>query len=211
MSENKLDIDPQGLDWDKVGGLMPAIVQDVDTRQVLMLGYMNADALEKTYEDGRVTFFSRTKQRLWQKGETSGNALLLRSIEADCDNDTLLVLAEPKGPTCHLGTTSCFGSEKAPNVGLGVGWLAELECIIADRASGEDGESYTRSLLAKGRGAVAQKVGEEATEVVVAALDESDERLASEAADLLFHLLVLLKSRDVALADVLGCLEARHN
>lgn len=197
--------DPVTLAWAKMDGLLPAAVQDADTGQLLMLGYMDKAALQATVTDGLVTFFSRSKARLWRKGETSGNHLHLVSVHADCDGDALLVLARPAGPTCHLGRESCFGTE-AP----GAGWLASLERIVAERAGASPEESYTASLLASGPATAAQKVGEEGVEVALAAVTRDADGLAEEAADLLFHLLVTLRSRDVALAAVIDRLRERH-
>ena len=198
--------DPAELNWDKVDGLMPAVVQDAATGRVLMLGYMNAEALEKTRETGQVTFFSRTKQRLWTKGETSGNTLELVDIAADCDGDTLRVAAVPKGPTCHLGTDTCFGDEFAPPVGF----LAELERIVASRRGADPESSYTARLLDQGVKRCAQKIGEEGVEVALAATAGDREELVNESADLLYHLLVVLAASGVALDEVVGTLRARH-
>lgn len=193
------------LAWEKMEGLIPAIVQDADTGQVLMLGYMDRAAVDATASSGLVTFFSRSKQRLWVKGETSGNVLRLVSIAADCDNDALLVRARPAGPTCHLGTASCFGEEEA-----GAGWLGRLERIVAERATADPQTSYTARLLAEGPGKAAQKVGEEGVEVALAAVSRDASGLTEEAADLLFHLLVSLRSRNVSLSDVVAVLRQRH-
>ncbi|NJC06253.1 phosphoribosyl-ATP pyrophosphohydrolase/phosphoribosyl-AMP cyclohydrolase [Sphingomonas kaistensis] len=201
-----MTLDPATLAWDKMDGLLPAIVQDAETDQVLMLGYMDRAALDATLADDLVTFFSRSKQRLWRKGETSGNVLRVVSVEADCDTDALLVRARPAGPTCHLGTTSCFGDEGA----AGVGWLGTLERIVAERASASPDHSYTARLLADGPAKAAQKVGEEGVEVALAAVSRDQAGLTEEAADLLFHLLVTLRSRDVSLAAVVDVLRQRH-
>jgi phosphoribosyl-ATP pyrophosphohydrolase/phosphoribosyl-AMP cyclohydrolase len=197
--------DPSALAWDKMNGLLPAAVQDDQTDQLLMLGYMDPAALDATLADGLVTFFSRSKQRLWRKGESSGNVLRLVSLAADCDGDALLVRAQPAGPTCHLGTESCFGDQES-----GAGWLGRLERIVAARASVDPGESYTARLLAGGPAKAAQKVGEEGVEVAMAAVSRNADELTEEAADLLFHLLVVLRSREVALADVISVLRNRH-
>ena len=194
------------LDFDKVDGLMPAIVQDADTGRVLMLGYMNREALEKTQATGHVTFFSRSKQRLWTKGETSGNTLELVSLNADCDRDTLLVQAVPHGPTCHLGTDTCWGDEVKP----AVGFLAELERVIESRADADPDSSYTARLLNKGVKRCAQKVGEEGVEVALAATAGDREELINESADLLYHLLVVLNAGAVPLDEVLATLIDRH-
>lgn len=199
------EFDPAALAWDKMNGLLPAIVQDNDTDQVLMLGYMNREAIEATVHAGLVTFYSRSRQRLWRKGESSGNLLRLVSIAGDCDSDTLLIRARPAGPTCHLGTLSCFGE-----TGGGAGWLGMLERIVATRATADPAESYTASLLRDGPAKAAQKVGEEGVEVALAAVCRDPAGLAEEAADLLFHLLVALKSRDVPLTDVMSVLRERH-
>lgn len=198
-------IDPQGLAWEKMGGLLPAIVQDSGTGSVLMLGYMNEEALSATIRSGRVTFFSRSKQALWQKGETSGHHLKLVAIRTDCDGDALLVTAEPAGPTCHLGRTSCFDVDAG-----GAAWLGVLERVVAERAQASAEESYTARLLADGPAKAAQKVGEEGVEVALAGVSRDQAGLTEEAADLLFHLLVLLRSREVALDDVVATLQARH-
>lgn len=199
-----IDLDPASIDWDKVGGLVPAIIQDARTRDILMLGYMNPEALDATLADGLVTFFSRTKQRLWQKGETSGNHLRLAGIRMDCDQDTLLVEAIPAGPTCHLGTDTCFGDRA-----LSPAWLAVLEETIIQRAEEGSADSYTAEMLQGGAAGTARKLGEEAIEVVLAATGEGADRVAEEAADLIYHLLLVLKSRDVGLGDVIGVLQAR--
>ena len=198
------DLDP--LAWGKMDGLLPAIVQDAGTAQVLMLGYMNREALAATLESGFVTFFSRSRRRLWQKGEISGNRLALRSVHADCDDDALLVLAEPKGPTCHLGTASCFGEAEAS----GPVWLGQLERVIQSRGAAPAGESYTARLLAAGLPRIAQKVGEEGVETALAAVTQDEAALAGEAADLLYHLMVLLHARGLSLDDAVRVLRDRH-
>jgi phosphoribosyl-ATP pyrophosphohydrolase/phosphoribosyl-AMP cyclohydrolase len=194
------------LDWDKVDGLMPAVVQDAGTGRVLMLGYMNAEALEKTRATGHVTFFSRSKQRLWTKGETSGHSLELVRLRADCDGDTLLVEAVPHGPTCHLGTDTCFGDDFAPPAGF----LTQLERIVAARRGTDPEASYTARLLARGVKRCAQKVGEEGVEVALAAAAGDTDELVGESADLLYHLLVVLAASDVSLEEVLAELQRRH-
>jgi phosphoribosyl-ATP pyrophosphohydrolase/phosphoribosyl-AMP cyclohydrolase len=199
-------LDTTQLDWTKGDGLLPAIVQDADDGRVLMLGYMNAEALEKTQASGRVTFFSRSKQRLWTKGETSGNHLELVDIRSDCDRDTLLVLARPLGPACHRGTATCFGDSRLPPVGF----LASLGRTIADRGDSDPEESYTARLLAEGTKRCAQKVGEEGVEVALAAAAGDRDELESEAADLLYHLLVCLQSAGSDLDSVLETLIRRH-
>lgn len=193
------------LDWEKTGGLIPAIVQDAVSGRVLMLGYMNKEALKQTLETKKVTFFSRTKNRLWTKGETSGNFLHLVDIGTDCDNDTLLVLVNADGPTCHLGTTSCFGN-------LEPKWqfLRDLELLLGSRRTADPATSYTASLYARGTKRIAQKVGEEGVETALAATVHDREELKNEAADLVYHLLVLLQDQDLELADVIGILRDRH-
>ncbi len=194
------------IDWSKGGGLVPAIVQDADTQQVLMLGYMNAEALAVTQSSGRVTFFSRSRNRLWTKGEASGNVLHFVDAVADCDNDAILVRARPTGPACHRNTTSCFGDGGA----TGAGFLARLDQIVASRLANPDSKSYTSRLAAEGAQRVAQKVGEEAVETAIAGAGGSDEELAGEAADLLYHLIVLLRVRGLGLVDAIAVLEKRH-
>lgn len=194
------------IDWKKNAGLVPAVVQDAATLQVLMLGYMNVEALKKTLRTKKVTFFSRSRQRLWVKGESSKNFLHLVDVKVDCDNDTLLVTARPDGPTCHRGTTSCFGDAGAS----GVGFLAQLERTINARIKGGDPKSYTVRLAKEGVARVAQKVGEEGVETALAALKANRQELADEVADLLYHLLVLLRVRKMPLADALAVLEKRH-
>ena len=191
------------IDWQKMEGLLPVVVQDAKSRAVLMLGYMNEDALKKTEAEGVVTFYSRSKARLWTKGETSGNVLKVVSIKPDCDGDALLIEADPVGPTCHTGTTSCF-------VGTAEGELARLEATIAERkAAGATDKSYTAKLFAAGLPRMAQKVGEEGVEVAIGALSATDAELAGEGADLIYHLLVLLQARGMSLRNVVEVLEAR--
>ncbi|WP_375054924.1 bifunctional phosphoribosyl-AMP cyclohydrolase/phosphoribosyl-ATP diphosphatase HisIE [Zobellella sp. DQSA1] len=199
-------IDANQLDWDKVDGLMPAIVQDCHSGRVLMLGYMNKDALAKTQETGQVTFFSRTKNRLWTKGETSGHVLQLRDLSTDCDQDTLLAMVEPIGPTCHLGNVSCFNDQQLPSLSF----LAELEQVLASRKGADPATSYTASLYARGTKRIAQKVGEEGVETALAATVHDHEELVSESADLLYHLTVLLQQEGLELTDVVNKLKARH-
>ncbi len=194
------------IDWAKGGGLVPAIVQDAATARVLMLGYMDRAALDQTVESGKVTFFSRSKNRLWTKGETSGHFLLLEDIAADCDNDTLLVRARPLGPACHNGTETCFGKGRAPDLGF----LGTLEDVIDDRAKAAPDTSYVAKLLNKSIDKIAQKVGEEGVETALAAVALSENDLKNEAADLLFHLMVLLKAKGLSLRDITDVLEARH-
>jgi phosphoribosyl-ATP pyrophosphohydrolase/phosphoribosyl-AMP cyclohydrolase len=199
----------EGLDFAKSGGLLPAIVQHAVTGAVLMLGYMNPDALQATLQRRRVVFWSRSKQRLWEKGESSGHHLELASIATDCDRDTLLVTARPAGPVCHLGTLTCFGDAPRSSAAR-IAFLATLEDIIAERVANGSAASYTAKLFAAGPQRMAQKVGEEGLEVALAAVCEPDEKLVSEAADLLYHLEVLLKSRGIELAAVVHELELRH-
>ena len=197
------------LDWSKGGGLLPAVVQDALTGKVLMLGYMNAEALRATLDSRRVTFFSRSKNRLWTKGETSGNFLNLVAIAADCDNDSLLVQAHPDGPTCHTGRDSCF-TAAASTAAADFAFLSKLESVIAQRIADQPTGSYTARIWSEGPTRLAQKVGEEGVEVALAAVTQEDGRLVSEAADLLFHLALLLKSRDLSLANAVKELEQRH-
>jgi phosphoribosyl-AMP cyclohydrolase / phosphoribosyl-ATP pyrophosphohydrolase len=194
------------LDWQKGNGLIPAIVQDAHTGDVLMLGYMNEDALKASVQTAMVTFYSRSRDQLWQKGETSGNTLALVSIAPDCDQDTLLVRAHPAGPTCHTGTRTCF--EGVDDTGLP--WLGALERIIAGRQSADIKTSYTARLLNGPIERAAQKVGEEGVEVALAALGKNSQNLTEEAADLLFHLMVVLRARDQGLGDVVSVLRDRH-
>jgi len=194
------------IDWKKNAGLVPVIVQDARTQQVLMLGYMNAAALKKTLSSRKVTFFSRSKQRLWTKGESSGNFLKLVSLAVDCDNDTLLIQANAAGPTCHRGTVSCFGDGGA----TGAGFLAYLDQVVAERLKSGDQSSYTVRLVREGVARVAQKVGEEGVETALAALQKNSKKFAGEAADLLYHLIVLLRARKLSLADAIAVLEKRH-
>jgi len=194
------------IDWKKNASLVPVIVQDAATLQVLMLGYMNAAALKKTLVTRRVTFFSRSKQRLWTKGESSKNFLHFVSLKVDCDNDTLLITARPDGPTCHRGTPSCFGDNGA----TGVGFLAQLDQVVASRLKSGDKSSYTVRLAQEGVARVAQKVGEEGVETALAALSASDKEFGGEAADLLYHLIVLLRVKKLSLADAVAVLEKRH-
>lgn len=190
-------------DFIKGGGLLPAIVQDVHTLQVLMLGYMDENAYEKTRREGLVTFFSRSKNRLWTKGETSGNFLKVKDIQLDCDQDSLLILAETSGPVCHTGEHTCFGPEQAK------GFLYQLEDKIQQRIESADAQSYTRTLFEKGINKVAQKVGEEAVELVIEAKDNNPELFRNEAADLLYHLLILLRAKGCRLEDIEAVLMER--
>lgn len=184
------------LDFNKTTGLVPVIIQDYRTFQVLMLGYMNEEAFLKTQQENKVTFFSRSKNRLWTKGESSGNFLLVKDIQIDCDNDTILIKAEPKGPTCHTGSSTCFGEETAK------GFLYKLEETISQRINDNDEKSYTNTLFKRGINKVAQKVGEEAVELVIEAKDNNDELFKNEAADLLYHFLILLKAKNMKLEDI---------
>jgi phosphoribosyl-ATP pyrophosphohydrolase/phosphoribosyl-AMP cyclohydrolase len=198
--------DIPGLAWDKMGGLLPAVVQDRSTGELLMLGYMDREALEATLRGTFATFHSRSRQRLWQKGETSGNRLRVASVHEDCDGDALLVRADPEGPTCHLGTRSCFGGEPE-----GPGWLAELSRIVSARAASRDEASYTARLLAEGTNRIAQKVGEEGVEVALAAVTRDAAGCAEEVADLLYHLAVLMEARGFGWEEVIATLRRRHS
>lgn len=200
-------IDAAMVDWDKGGGLVPAIVQDAGSLRVLMLGYMDRAALAVTRETGLVTFFSRSKGRLWTKGETSGHLLDLVSIEVDCDADALLVLARPRGPTCHLQRGSCFAEAPASSAADSV--LARLDRLVATRAATRPEGSYTTRLFESGVRRIAQKVGEEGVETALAAVAQDEKALVGEAADLAYHLLVLLRSRGLGLADLEAQLDAR--
>lgn len=193
----------ESLDWSKGDGLLPAIVQDADNLRVLMLGYMNLESARVTLSCGRVTFYSRSRQRLWTKGETSGDVLQLVSMETDCDNDTLLVQARPQGPTCHLQRASCFAD--AP-----VNFLAELDTLVAGRERTRPAGSYTTRLFEDGVRRIAQKVGEEGVETALAGVVQEDAALLGESADLLFHLIVLLRARGLSLADAVAVLQQRH-
>jgi len=194
------------IDFKKGDGLVPAIVQDWITGKVLMLGFMNEDALRKTEEEKKVTFFSRSKKRLWTKGETSGNFLLVKSMADDCDNDTILIQAEPLGPTCHTGADTCFNESNTSNALF----LHYLQAIIKSRKESTAEKSYTKSLFEKGINKIAQKVGEEAVELVIEAKDSDMDLFRNEAADLLFHLLVLLEAKGVQLEEVIDVLRKRH-
>ena len=188
-------------------GLIPAIIQDAETKTVLMLGYMNAEALSQTLETKKVTFFSRSKQRLWMKGEESGNVLNLVNIKNDCDNDTLLVTVNPQGPTCHKGTDTCWNESNTQEYGF----ISELENVIADKKeNGTEDNSYVASLFVKGINKIAQKVGEEAIEVVIEAKDNDDNLFLNESADLLFHYLILLRAKGFKINDIVEVLKSRH-
>ena len=196
------------VDFDKQGGLVPAIIQDVETGKVLMLGYMNEEAYAKTMQEGRVTFFSRSKNRLWTKGEESGNFLIVKNIAVDCDNDTLLVKVKPAGPTCHTGSDTCWNER---NSARNAEFIYLLEDVIRQRRAEMDTDvSYTAKLFKKGINKIAQKVGEEAVELVIEAKDSNDELFLNEAADLLFHTTVLLAAKGFCWDDVLEVLKARH-
>ncbi|WP_354625827.1 bifunctional phosphoribosyl-AMP cyclohydrolase/phosphoribosyl-ATP diphosphatase HisIE [Psychromonas sp. MME2] len=195
------------LDWSKVDNLMPVIVQNRTSGKVLMLGYVNQEALTATLASGKMTFFSRTKQRLWCKGEESGHFLNVVEISTDCDNDTLLAMVDPIGPTCHLGTESCFKGETQP----ALTFIADLEQVIAQRKGADADSSYTASLYARGTKRIAQKVGEEGVEVALAAMAKDMDELTCESADLLYHLTVLLQNEGLTLADIAAKLQQRHN
>ncbi|MEO1012720.1 MAG: bifunctional phosphoribosyl-AMP cyclohydrolase/phosphoribosyl-ATP diphosphatase HisIE [Bacteroidota bacterium] len=205
MEENEGFKPPE---WEKLEGtLIPAIIQDAITKNVLMLGYMNREALDKTLDTKKVTFFSRSKQRLWTKGEESGNFLYLMDIKNDCDRDTLLLNVLPQGPTCHTGTDTCWGEKNSSNFGF----LSKLEDIIDQRRkSGSGSDSYVASLFEKGINKIAQKVGEEAVETVIEAKDENDTLFLNESADLLFHYLILLQAKGYTLMDIEKVLKERH-
>ena len=196
------------IDFQKCGGLVPAIIQDAQTMTVLMLGYMNEESLRKTQETGLVTFFSRSRQCLWTKGETSGNYLHVVSIKSDCDNDTLLIQANPDGPTCHTGTDTCWGEENKPNPLL---FLSELSDFIEKRHEEMPEGSYTTSLFKDGLNRMAQKVGEEALELVIEATNGTNDRLIYEGSDMLYHLIVLLTSKGLRIEDMAMELMERHN
>lgn len=194
------------IDFEKGNGLVPVIVQDSDTNKVLMLAYMNREAYELTLKTGRAVFFSRSRNQLWEKGETSGNWLEVTGISTDCDNDTLLMLAVPKGPVCHTGADTCFDDVNS----LELSFLSRLDRIIYERKRDLPEKSYTTSLFKAGINKVAQKVGEEAVELIIEAKDQDDELFLNEAADLLYHLIVLLRHRDFSLKNVVDVLEKRH-
>lgn len=197
--------DVEALRWDKENGLIPAIVQDASTAKVLMLAYMNAEALRATLDSGFATFFSRSRQRLWEKGETSGNRLKVEGVFRDCDADALLVVAEPQGPVCHLGTRSCFEAPQA-----GPAWLATLSEIIRERATSGDPSSYTRKLLEEGPERIGKKIGEEGVEVALAGISRDSAGCIEEVADLLYHVAVLMEARDFGWGEVVSALKARH-
>ncbi len=195
------------IDFSKGDGLCPAIIQDPQSRKVLMLGYMNQEALDLTVSSGKVTFYSRSKQRLWTKGESSGNFLLYAEHRIDCDKDALLVYASPVGPTCHTGDDTCWNED---NQAPASAFLDHLEGIISDRKNDPSEDSYTSSLFKKGVNKIAQKVGEEAVELVIEAKDDNDDLFLGEAADLMFHYLVLLQQKNLKLEDVIDVLKERH-
>jgi phosphoribosyl-ATP pyrophosphohydrolase/phosphoribosyl-AMP cyclohydrolase len=203
-------LDLQQLDWDKGGGMLPAIVQDVRNGAVLMLGYMNREALAATRATGHVTFWSRSKARLWTKGETSGHFLEVSRIAADCDRDTLLILADPQGPACHRGTPTCWGETPPQSIGQQAAFLGQLEAVIAQRIAERPPGSYTAELLAQGTRRIAQKVGEEGLELALAGVVQSGPEIIGEAADLMYHMLLLLKVKGLSLAQVVAELETRH-
>jgi len=192
------------IDFNKGDGLVPVVIQDTQTLEVLMLGYMNREAYDKTVQENIVTFYSRSKNRLWTKGETSNNFLHVQSMHVDCDNDTLLIKVKPDGPTCHTGSRSCFKTEYNQN------FVLELENIIADRYTNPQEGSYVNKLRNKGINKIAQKVGEEAVETVIAALNETETDFINESSDLVFHLLVLLREKGLSLENIAKNLEGRH-
>lgn len=194
------------VDFEKGEGLVPTVVQDAGTGKVLMLGYMNKASLEKTFEEKRVCFYSRSRQELWTKGETSGNFLHVADVLIDCDSDTLLVKARPEGPTCHTGAATCFGEESTGNLAF----IAQLEGIIRDRKLNPSESSYTSKLFNKGINKIAQKVGEEAVELVIEAKDDDRGKFKNECADLIYHLLVLLEQKEIPLSEVIDVLIQRH-
>ena len=193
-------------DFSKLGGLVPAVIQSASNKNVLMVGFMNKEAYEKTLSTGLVTFFSRTRNKLWTKGEESGHFLRVMSVYRDCDNDTLLILAEPNGPACHLGNESCFSDTRY----TGISFLIDLEAVIESRKREMPENSYTTQLFRQGINRIAQKVGEEAVELVVEAMNNDRERLLNEAADLIYHFLVLLASKNLKMEDVVDILQKRH-
>jgi phosphoribosyl-ATP pyrophosphohydrolase/phosphoribosyl-AMP cyclohydrolase len=199
------------LDWEKMHGLIPAIVQDESSGAVLMMGYMNREALAATTSTGRVTFWSRSKNRLWTKGESSGHVLEVSSISADCDRDTLLILGRAAGPACHLGTATCWGEDAPQSLAQRIGFLGKLERIVAERLAASPEGSYTAKLAAQGINRVAQKVGEEGLELALAAVSQPDQQIIGEAADLLYHTLVLLNVKGLSLAQVIAELASRHS
>ncbi len=199
------------IDFAKGGGLVPAIVQDAVTRKVLMLGYMNEEAYKLTLDRGLVTFFSRSRGRIWTKGETSGNFLQVREILADCDGDTLLVKAIPSGPVCHTGADTCFGEDNQPTEVSSPEFLFYLESVINDRRDNPVEGSYTNHLFSRGLNRIAQKVGEEAVELIIESKDDDKDLFLGEGADLIYHFLVLLAEKNCSLAEVIDVLKARHS
>jgi phosphoribosyl-ATP pyrophosphohydrolase/phosphoribosyl-AMP cyclohydrolase len=199
----------RALAWDKDNGMLPAIVQHARTGRVLMLGYMNAESLERTLAGGRVVFYSRSRQKLWTKGESSGHFLDVVQVSADCDNDALLVLADPHGPTCHKGTDSCF-ADAATTEAAQLAFLGRLERVIASRIADQPEGSYTARLFAQGPSRIAQKLGEEGVETALASVTRDDKAVVGECADLVYHLIVLLKSRNLSLVDIVAELRSRH-
>jgi phosphoribosyl-AMP cyclohydrolase / phosphoribosyl-ATP pyrophosphohydrolase len=199
------------LDWDKSQGLLPAVVQDEVNGAVLMLGYMNREALAATQASGRVTFFSRSKQRLWTKGETSGHFLEVRAIAADCDGDALLILAHPKGPACHRGTPTCFGADAPQTAAQPYGYLGVVTQVVRQRIEARPPGSYTAKLLEEGPRRIAQKVGEEGLELALASVAQGDQEVIAEAADLLYHVVLLLEAKGLSLARVMAELAARRH
>jgi phosphoribosyl-ATP pyrophosphohydrolase/phosphoribosyl-AMP cyclohydrolase len=199
------DLEINTLDWQKMQGLLPAVIQHAESGKVLMLGYMNQEALIATVTTGQLTMFSRSRQRLWRKGENSGNTMSVKQISADCDNDSLLIQVVPKGPACHLGFNTCY----QPEYTSPTGFIEELVQIINDRAEKQEPSSYTAQLIKSGVNRCAQKLGEEATEVVIEAVDRNKEALINECADLVFHLLVLLKACEINFYEILMCLQER--
>ncbi|NLA49251.1 MAG: bifunctional phosphoribosyl-AMP cyclohydrolase/phosphoribosyl-ATP diphosphatase HisIE [Bacteroidales bacterium] len=195
----------KNIDFKKHAGLVPVVIQDNTTLQVLMVGFMNEEALTKTLNEGKVTFFSRSKGRLWTKGETSGNFLYVKEIYPDCDNDALLIRVDPAGPVCHTGNTSCFNNDTPE------GFLYRLEKIVRDRIDKDTKDSYTNRIFREGINKAAQKVGEEAVELIIEAKDDNNELFISEAADLLYHLLILFKSKNVTLQNIEEHLTSRHS
>lgn len=192
------------INFEKGNGLVPAIIQNAQTQQVLMLGYMNEEAFSATVETGNVTFYSRSKERLWMKGETSGNVMIVQEIRVDCDNDALLIKADPSGPVCHTGATTCFNETDAR------GFLYQLEATISERIISQNEDSYTNKMFRKGINKMAQKVGEEAVEVVIEAKDSNQELFENEAADLMYHLLLLLRAKNSSMENIERILKERH-
>jgi len=204
MKTYQLENNKMNIDFNKGDGLVPVIIQDNSTLQILMLGYMNQEAFDKTQAEQKVTFFSRSKNRLWTKGEESGNILKVKDIKIDCDNDTILIKANPQGPTCHNGTTSCFADETSK------GFIYKLEDTINQRIDEDDENSYTNKLFKRGINKVAQKVGEEAVELVIEAKDDDADLFKNEAADLMYHYLILLKAKGFTLTDIEEVLKERN-